>query len=106
MLRDIAGLAVEHPGVRHQLAEIARQMKFRVRVALDKDFELFFPLFNYENYLAFEERHARRVRKVSAEWATRTPRSCCAADCVPLKGVTHCRRTLSHIQLHDVRRTC
>jgi hypothetical protein len=74
MLRNVVSMARQHLGEMHWAKQIAKRLNSRVRIPIEEDFLILYPIENSrENYLTQEKRHYRNAEALANRWALHLP---------------------------------
>jgi hypothetical protein len=73
MLADLIQISKGHPGVLHKASEYTQELGWDLKVMPDRELETLFPIENYEDWQASQEKQVAAVRELAADWGGRDP---------------------------------
>lgn len=68
VLRSIAEISAERPGVQQKIREISSDMSFDINTTKDHDFEVLFPKEDFENYDEWQRQQEESIHRLAADW--------------------------------------
>lgn len=75
LLRDVAELAQDHPGILQWARQISLDFENDLQVAVDPIYDLLYPAFDRPNWREEEQEHKPRVQNLATTWVDRDPRA-------------------------------
>jgi hypothetical protein len=68
VLRSIAEISAERPGVQQEIREISNDLGFDISTMTDDDFEVLFPTEDFKNYEEWQRQQEESIHKLAADW--------------------------------------